>query len=230
MPKCQFCWGDTCAFVGAMWHLSSMEKRHVALLFFCRCKIWINLWRTGLSDTMGLHNYGQNWAIILTYMYIFCPFRIQPGEWFKQQVSIACWWVHRWKILSTRIAISAAYCHFSVHLLNPTWPHCWETHCPAEPNIPFEFMSICRPNDQTHQQQPMHTHAIQIAAMYSEIIILLIILPKILHPCPPMNNNIAPCPTQNPWEWAPNVGLWRPARWCVQSLKLYLAPAIGRSH
>src|ERR1700684_1120128 len=42
------------------------------------------------------------------------------------------------------------------------------------------------------------------------------------HPCPPMNNNIAPMPTQNPWAWvwapkptqnpwawvwAPNVGL-----------------------
>jgi hypothetical protein len=29
------------------------------------------------------------------------------------------------------------------------------------------------------------------------------------HPCPPMNNNIAPMPTQNPcaWVWAPNVGL-----------------------
>jgi hypothetical protein len=23
-----------------------------------------------------------------------------------------------------------------------------------------------------------------------------------------MNNNIAPMPTQNPWVWAPNVGLW----------------------
>jgi hypothetical protein len=21
------------------------------------------------------------------------------------------------------------------------------------------------------------------------------------HPCPPMNNNIAPMPTQNPWAW-----------------------------
>jgi hypothetical protein len=41
------------------------------------------------------------------------------------------------------------------------------------------------------------------------------------HPCPPMNNNIAPMPTQNPWVWvsmgmgmgmgmggAPNVGLY----------------------
>jgi hypothetical protein len=32
------------------------------------------------------------------------------------------------------------------------------------------------------------------------------------HPCPPMNNNIAPMPTQNPWAWAwvwaPNVGLY----------------------
>ena len=29
------------------------------------------------------------------------------------------------------------------------------------------------------------------------------------HPRPPMNNNIAPMPTQNPWAWiwAPNVGL-----------------------
>jgi hypothetical protein len=29
------------------------------------------------------------------------------------------------------------------------------------------------------------------------------------HPCPPMNNNIAPMATQNPWAWvwAPNVGL-----------------------
>jgi hypothetical protein len=31
------------------------------------------------------------------------------------------------------------------------------------------------------------------------------------YPCPPMNNNIAPMPTQNPWAWAwvwaPNVGL-----------------------
>ena len=24
------------------------------------------------------------------------------------------------------------------------------------------------------------------------------------HPCPPMNNNTAPMPTQNPWAWAPN--------------------------
>jgi hypothetical protein len=32
----------------------------------------------------------------------------------------------------------------------------------------------------------------------------------ISHPCPPMNNNIAPMPTQNPWAWvwAPNIGLW----------------------
>jgi hypothetical protein len=27
------------------------------------------------------------------------------------------------------------------------------------------------------------------------------------HPCPLLNNNIAPMPTQNPWVWAPNVGL-----------------------
>jgi hypothetical protein len=31
--------------------------------------------------------------------------------------------------------------------------------------------------------------------------------------CPPVNNNISPMPTQNPWHgwawaWAPNVGLW----------------------
>jgi hypothetical protein len=28
--------------------------------------------------------------------------------------------------------------------------------------------------------------------------------------CPPMINNIAPMPTQNPWAWvwAPNVGLY----------------------
>jgi hypothetical protein len=29
----------------------------------------------------------------------------------------------------------------------------------------------------------------------------------ILHPCPPINNNMAPMPTQNPWAWAPDVGL-----------------------
>jgi hypothetical protein len=28
----------------------------------------------------------------------------------------------------------------------------------------------------------------------------------ILHPCPPMNNNIAPMPTQNPWVWV-GVGM-----------------------
>jgi hypothetical protein len=28
-----------------------------------------------------------------------------------------------------------------------------------------------------------------------------------MHPYPPMPNNIAPMPTQNPWAWAPNVGL-----------------------
>jgi hypothetical protein len=42
-----------------------------------------------------------------------------------------------------------------------------------------------------------------------------------VHPCPLMNNNITPMPTQNhgrgwawAWVWAPNVGLcWRPLAW-----------------
>ena len=67
----------------------------------------------------------------------------------------------------------------------------------------------------THQQPSMPTHVIQIAPMYSKIITL----PIISHPCPPMNNNITPMPTQNPWAWtwvwAPNVGLCYPPTYIV---------------
>ena len=77
--------------------------------------------------------------------------------------------------------------------------------CTLEPNISFEFVPIPRPHPSAatyaHPQHdmcpPMPTHAIQIAPMYSKNVTLSIIS----HPCPPMNNNISPMPTQNPWAW-----------------------------
>jgi hypothetical protein len=47
------------------------------------------------------------------------------------------------------------------------------------------------------------------------------------HPCPPMNNNIAPMPTQNPWVW---VGMGMGMGMGTQCRALVAKPGLGDHH
>ena len=83
----------------------------------------------------------------------------------------------------------------------------------VEPNISFKFVPIPRPHlsaaTYAHPYHdkciPMPTHAHPCYSNCAHVLkncnITNNIAPIYAHPCLPMNNNIAPMPTQNPWAW-----------------------------
>jgi hypothetical protein len=61
--------------------------------------------------------------------------------------------------------------------------YCHDIHVQVQVSSSIDGHGFC-----THlEAMPIHAH--------------LETIPTHAHPCPPMNNNIEPMPTQNPWAW-----------------------------